>query len=259
MILTTDAIVLRTMRYGDTSRIATLYTKESGKMSVIAKGVRERAAKHGGALDMLACVSAVIYCKDQRELQLLSKVDRFRPFRRLSDSMEKIAAATMATELVEALTPQSEPNQRLFDTLLDALDGIDRAERNVFSVFFAFELILLELSGFRPEFSTCAECGTPANPESLPRRIAVEPRRAGFLCGSCGTAAAADITVSPGTLMSLRALQNVAAPSLAVSLSLGKESASEIGNVLKGILRTHMDHVRPLKSEAVFASMLALT
>ena len=75
MIIRTEAIVLRTMKYRETSRIATLYTKERGKVSVIAKGARDGKSRMGGALQPMNHVVALVYMKESRDLQLLTQCD----------------------------------------------------------------------------------------------------------------------------------------------------------------------------------------
>jgi DNA repair protein RecO (recombination protein O) len=257
MIMTTDAIVLRTMRFRDTSSIATLYTRVGGKMSVIARGERERAAKHGGALDVLSFVNTVIYHKEQRDMQFLSKIDRCRSFRSLSESLEKMAAATMAVELVEAITPVEETNERLFDILLNTIESINGSVRNVFSIFFAFELVLLELTGFRPEFVKCLKCGNDTIRGEVPHRFSFLQESGGVLCGECAHAEEWTPGMSAGALRSLRALQGTHLPGEASAIALASGVKSEVAAVIRGLLHCHVEHLRPLKAEAVFASLLA--
>ena len=61
MIVKTEAIVLRGRKQGDTSKLATLYTRDFGKIDVIAKGAREQKSKFGGALEMFARSTVVLY------------------------------------------------------------------------------------------------------------------------------------------------------------------------------------------------------
>ena len=93
MILKTEAIVLRTMKYRETSRIATLYTKEAGKLSVIAKGARDGRSRLAGALQPMNHVAAVIYTRESRELQLLTQCDIIAASRALTDDLDRMAAA----------------------------------------------------------------------------------------------------------------------------------------------------------------------
>ena len=79
MIESTDAIVLRAIKYGDTSKIVTLYTRRFGKVAVIAKGARSAKSKFGSALEPMSLIQAVFYRKENREVQLLSQADLLHP------------------------------------------------------------------------------------------------------------------------------------------------------------------------------------
>jgi DNA repair protein RecO (recombination protein O) len=71
MIVKTEAIVLKTMKYRDTSKIVTLFTKNYGKLSAVAKGARDRNLRFGSALDSLSHVQVVLYKKEGADLHLL--------------------------------------------------------------------------------------------------------------------------------------------------------------------------------------------
>lgn len=70
MIIRTDAVVLRGMDYGETSRILTLFTRRHGIIGAIAKGVRRPGSRFGSTLQPLSVIQAVYYYKAERDLQL---------------------------------------------------------------------------------------------------------------------------------------------------------------------------------------------
>ena len=71
MIVKTDAIVLKSMRFRETSKIVTFYTRRYGKIAAVAKGARETKNKFGAALEPMTGVNLVFYKKEQRDLQLV--------------------------------------------------------------------------------------------------------------------------------------------------------------------------------------------
>ena len=87
MLVTTEAIVLRSRKHGETSKIVTLYSREYGKVDVIAKGARDIKSKFGGALEAFAESRIVFYKKDKPEaaLYLLSKAEPIRSNSKLLD------------------------------------------------------------------------------------------------------------------------------------------------------------------------------
>jgi len=71
----TEALVVKTQKYQESSKIVTLYTRKLGKISVIAKGIRKTDSKLGGILEVINLVSTVFYYKSSRNIQLLKECD----------------------------------------------------------------------------------------------------------------------------------------------------------------------------------------
>ena len=110
MIVTTDAIVLKTMKYRDTSQIITLFSREHGKLSVVAKGIRNRQKGGAGGAEPMTCVRAVVYKKPGKELHLMSQCDRLPVFRGLADDLKRMAGGMAAVELTNLSKPPEEPH-----------------------------------------------------------------------------------------------------------------------------------------------------
>ena len=73
MITKSEAIVLKSMDFRDSSKIVTFYTRSFGKLKGIAKGARQMKSKFGAALEPITRVSLVLYKKEHRDLQLISE------------------------------------------------------------------------------------------------------------------------------------------------------------------------------------------
>lgn len=117
MVVTTDAIVLRSRKHGETSKIVTLYSKEFGKVDVIAKGARDIKSKFGGALEAFAESRIVFYKKEKAEasLYLLSKAEPIRSNAKLLESLDVIEAATAIAELLNRSMHDEEQNLSLYE------------------------------------------------------------------------------------------------------------------------------------------------
>jgi len=253
MIVKTDAIVLATMKYGDTSKIARLYTKEFGKISVIAKGVRSPKSRLRACLEPSYHVAAVIYKKENRELHLLSQCDVLETFRHVAENMDKLKTAMVALELVNVVSHDEERNEELFMTLLSHLRLVDAATKSPLPALYYFEMKLSSILGFRPELSVCTQCG-----ETIPEEAAAAQREYGFgksgvLCDVCGTGG--KMTISPATLSVLRMLRTVSSAEAALNLQLAQPVADQVGKVLRLHLQSHVGGCRGLRSEEVFAAM----
>ena len=90
-LIKTEAVVLRTRKQGETSKILSLYTKNFGKISVIAKGARSIKSKYLGALETLNYISIIIYRKEQRSLQYLREADIIHSFPDIHAQLGKMA------------------------------------------------------------------------------------------------------------------------------------------------------------------------
>ena len=78
-ILKTRAIVLRTMRMGETSSLVTFYAQECGKLKAMARGARKPKSRFGAALGLMTEVQAICYVKETRDLQTLSECTLLKP------------------------------------------------------------------------------------------------------------------------------------------------------------------------------------
>jgi DNA repair protein RecO (recombination protein O) len=255
MIVTTDAVILRGMNFRDSSRILTLYTKEFGRLSVLAKGARMPKSKFGGAIEPLSYVTAVLYKKESRDLHLLSHCDIVRPFRSLTDDLGRMAAAMAVVELLHAVSHGEERNLPLFDLLVNSLESINGATKGAMNAFYVFEVRLLEILGFRPEFGRCAGCGCPTN-EIQSEKLSVNLSEGGVFCPSCSARGRGLEMISQGAVNTLRRMQELSDISSATRIALTPLMQNEIRTTLRRYLQMHVEGLKMLKSEAVFASIL---
>jgi DNA repair protein RecO (recombination protein O) len=254
MIVTTEAVVLRTMKYRDTSLIATLLTRSAGKISVIAKGARDRKSRLGHALMPMNHVTAVYYHKTTRELQLLSQIDVVHPMRKLSDELEKMAAGMAAVELADAVSPAEQENAPLFGALTAALAAINDATKHPENALYQYEMRLLEAIGFRVDFSACTACGAPLNTDEAPRGVVLSPN--GLLGPECSGQRQSWMPLSPPSVRILQRLQELEDPAAATRLVLSPVVRGEVAGALRRILLGHVEGLRTLRTEAVFSSLI---
>jgi DNA repair protein RecO len=150
MIVTTDAIILRGRKQGDTSKLATLYTRDFGKIDVIAKGAREQKSKFGGALEMFSYSRVVLYKNNKPDtLSLLSKAETIEPNHGILRSLARIETATSIVELVLRAMHDEEANSELFDLLSTTLQAIAQWENEAArAIQFRFYLQFARQMGF---------------------------------------------------------------------------------------------------------------
>ena len=261
MIVKTDAVVLKSMRYRETSKIVTFYTRAYGKLAGIAKGARESKNKFGASLEPMTEVSLVLYKKEQRDLQFISQCDIIRPFKYLHSEMEKMSGAMAVIELLHQLTHSEEENPALYALLVETLDAVENAPRNIRNIVHGFELRFASLFGFTPVFDRCSHCGTMVGGTGNRPVVHFKIDRGGIWCADCFK------TISEGDSSSARDASSSAirVPTAQIlhrfltgrldTLS-GVEYHESVGNevdeTLRSYLQYHFEGLRPLKSASVF-------
>jgi len=159
MLIKTEAVILKTMKYRDTSKIVTFYTKEYGKLKGIAKGARTAKNKFGSALEPMTLSKLVVYKKEHRDLHLISQCDAIDSFKHLTEDLDRMTTAMAVIELMNQVTHQEERNPALFALLGETLSALNSSFKNYPSYLQAFRLRLAMLFGYAPNFEVCGECG----------------------------------------------------------------------------------------------------
>ena len=118
------ALVLRTTDWSETSRIATLWTRELGKVRVLAKGGRRLKSIFDSALDLLTVCGIVLLRKSSGSLDLLTEAQVVRRFARLRDDLSALYAAYYVAELLADWTEELDPHPDLFDEAVATLDEL---------------------------------------------------------------------------------------------------------------------------------------
>lgn len=148
MIVKTEAVALGSKKFGDSSRIVSLFTKEFGVLSVLAKGAYQSKSKFGASLDPLCRTQITFYKKSGKDLHTLSTSELINPFLLIRSSLDKIGSGLMILESVSNTQSENSPNSELFSLLCHALEALNQCNSNPFSIFTAFQLKLASNLGF---------------------------------------------------------------------------------------------------------------
>lgn len=238
-ILKTEAVVLRMQEYGESSKILTLYTRDYGRLKVLAKGARRLKSRFGGVLDLINYVTIVFYQKETRDLQLLSQADLVRPFLHLREDLHRLALASALVELIDRTESGQMPNPRLFKLLVGCLIGIDESG-NAEVYFDYFTLHFLGFAGFRPRLRRCLHCG------QKPKGYVVnfQFRRGGYFCENCSSNnQEGGLQVSVATIHSLLALRDANFTTVG-QFSFSQTIQREIEALFLYFLRYHVEGFR---------------
>jgi DNA repair protein RecO (recombination protein O) len=157
--LKTEAIVLRSIRYGEADRILHLYTPAYGRLSAIAKGARRARSRFGARLEPFFHVRAVLH-QGRGELLTVTSVDTVATHGGVRDHAATLDAAARACDAVTRLFETSDPHPEVFGLLANELALLhhDAAHARPANGL-AFRLKLLLAAGILPQLAACAMCG----------------------------------------------------------------------------------------------------
>jgi DNA repair protein RecO (recombination protein O) len=175
----TEAVVLRSIRYGEADRVLHLYTEDRGRVGAVAKGVRRLRSRLGGRLEPLSRVRLVLH-EGRGELYTVSQADTVHAHPALRERRPSLERASQACEAVLRLLDSSEPNRPAYNLLCNELSLLDaRPELATRPQALAFRLKLLLAAGFAPELTACAACGETSH------LAAFSPSAGGVVCAGC--------------------------------------------------------------------------
>lgn len=211
-LISCEGIVLRNLRHGETSRIATLLTPELGKIGVIAKGARDPKSPFGSSLEFLSHGSFVVYHRPGRDLHFLRTGVMEREFRGLLRDCDRYVFASGFAEFLDRVLQGEEPAGELFGFALRALQVLETAPRPALpELFRGMQLRVASILGYAPRLEQCLLCGRGVvEAEAAGARGAwtFVPADGGALCGECGARRPelAGPRLSPRALRRLRAM-----------------------------------------------------
>ena len=185
--LSTPAIVLRAINYGESDRVVTLIGRTTGRLSALARGARKSQKRFGGGLGLCSVGDAALRERAGAELLTLERFDLHESHGSFATDIARMAHAAYVAELVSKLCAPRQVELEVYDWLLAFLGALDRhgasAER-----LRVFELGLLARLGFGPMLETCAVCGgaqlAAAGDDEAAYRW--DPDRGGAVCSACG-------------------------------------------------------------------------
>jgi DNA repair protein RecO (recombination protein O) len=181
----TEAVVLRSMRFGEADRVLHLYTLERGRVGAVAKGVRRTKSRFGARLEPLSHVELMLH-QGGGELATVTGASLVRPHREAREDPYRLSVGLVGLEAMLRLFTEQERNPRAFEALsrfLDVLDAADArgSEPPLDPLVLSFQLKLLWLSGYLPHLTSCAECGAEGP------LVGYSARAGGAVCERCAS------------------------------------------------------------------------
>jgi DNA repair protein RecO (recombination protein O) len=177
--LKTEAIVLRSIRYGEADRVLHLYTPGRGRIGAIAKGVRKTRSRFGGRLEPFFRLNLLLH-EGRSDLMTVTGAETVAGYPRLREDARSLDGAARACEAVGRVFDDGDPHEGVFHLLGNQLALLDadpaRATR---ANALAFRMKLLLAAGFAPHLASCASCGEREH------MVGFSGAAGGVVCGAC--------------------------------------------------------------------------
>ena len=249
----TEAIVLRHRRFAEGGRIVTLLTPGRGKLDAVARGVLRPRSKLAGHLEPLRCVEVVL--AHGRNLDIVTQAQTVESFAALHDDLERLSTAMYLADLTDRLTvehhPSGEDGRSIFNLLHASLVRLARGD-GMHLVSRSFEMELLDITGFRPQWDACVSCGSAVETDG----VAWSAAGGGVVCPRCRSTHPDASPVAPTVLKVLKAIQRGPYDE-AARIRLSPELAGGLERVMHGMVRAVAE--RELKSQQFVAAARRVT
>jgi DNA repair protein RecO (recombination protein O) len=179
--LKTEAVVLRSIRYGEADRILHLYSKTQGRIGAIAKGARKPKSRFGGRLEPFFRLDLILH-EGRGDLMTVTSATTLDGYPRLRSSGAALTAGARGCDAVLRLLADGGPNPHGYNLLcryLALLDNPGQPRAAELETALAFRLKLALAAGFSPELASCARCG------EADHLVGFSGAAGGVVCGGC--------------------------------------------------------------------------
>ena len=178
-----DAFVLRTYKLGESDQIVVLFTRDFGKLRVVARRNRRGHSRTASHYQPLTRLHVIVYGRPTRSLYHTHSVDIVQAFRALHGNFNLLSCGLYMTELIDVSTQDRQPAPELFALFDEALGALAQSAPvpGPPMVLRHFEMSLLTFSGYALQLTDCAHCGG----ELPPGAGNFNARAGGLVCAAC--------------------------------------------------------------------------
>ena len=234
---------------GEADRLVVAYSPDRGKLRLVAKGARRPKSRKAGHLEPF--MRAILLIARGRELDIITQAEAVETFPALRNDLLRVGQASYVVELLDRFTLDEGGSRPAYGLLLEALGRLSEG-RPAPSVLRYYELRLLELMGYRPEFFRCVQCLSEVRPEAQ----YFSPALGGVLCARCGRGHQGGSR--PLSLEALKVLRHFQRSDFAAAAA--PEVRPEVRQEVEDHLEAYLTHLleRRLNSPRFLRQVLAL-
>ncbi len=198
----TEGLVIRQADFSETSRVVTFFTRDFGKISVLAKGAKRLKGSFEAAIDLLTQCQIVFLHKSTSSLDILTEARLVKRFRFQSHDMNVHYSGMYVAELLQLFSEEFDPYPHWYEAAIQTLKILETCEDFRLPVL-RFELYTLQVLGVLPEFDQC-QCGRLVRDDHEQWSLWIH--QGVLLCSRCRQSEAASRVLTGQLLVMLRKL-----------------------------------------------------
>ncbi|MDD5954255.1 MAG: DNA repair protein RecO [Firmicutes bacterium] len=232
MYLTIQAIVLRVADYNDRDALLTVLTRNHGKLTVKARGLRRKNSPLVAPCQLLAFGEFTLFeYRGQYTINEAHSIELFSPLRR---DLTKLSLGTYFAQATEVISQEDIPNPELQSLLLNCLYALSRLEEPESKVKAVFELRAACLAGYMPDLFGCHSCGNQ-NPDRF------DISRGCLECQNCrGIGGGIRMPVTAGVLEAMRYIC-MCEPKKVLSFQIGASNLEILSNLTEAYFTAQLE------------------
>lgn len=232
MYLTIQAIVLRVTDYNDRDALLTVLSRDHGKLTVKARGLRRKNSPLIAPCQLLAYGEFTLFeYRGQYTVNEAHSIELFQPLRR---DLGKLSLGTYFAQVADVLSQEDMPNPELQSLLLNCLFALSRLNEPERKVKAVFELRAVSLGGYMPDLFGCHICGSQTPDKFDISEGLLECTRCRQLGGGIR------MPVTQGVLEAMRYIC-LCDPKKLLSFQIGQENLEKLCNLTEAYLTTQLE------------------
>ncbi len=246
-ICRSEAIILKTIPYGETSKILTVLSKDFGRLSLMAKGARDTKSKYGGSLELFTHATVIFYERENRDIQYLSDAVVIQPFFKIRDDLSRTYMALAVIEMIQKTSPLGELSDEIFYLLTNILKALNDADKRAMNYWILFMMEFSEKLGFRMNMENCDHY--KHGPDQ--GRLRFNFDRGQLACDNCHPEdqALAHFRVSHESAATLAQMARSRGQGIS-NIAASEKILREMANLLVKHLQYHIEELKPINSLA---------
>lgn len=234
MFKTTKGLILREVKYKEADRILTVLTADEGKITVKARGALRKGSKVSAATQLLVFSELTLF--ENKGYWTVNEASTIEEFKGLRDDITALSLASYFAECVEAMTDEDQPNPYILQLILNCLFALSNNMYPQEHIKTAFDMRLMSLSGYQPDLTACAVCGSPE-----PEEPCFSSTNGIVCCRKCRTPDMdASLKLCPDSLSALRYILD-AEPRKLMSFAISDEALERAAYASENYLLTQTE------------------